>query len=80
MVARVLFHLLPLIGVVLWRPNLIIALLLFIALPYIKTKKLKSILGDMNIDPKNPKTDEQDPHSKRTLSAYNFWKRLTFIK
>lgn len=46
MVLKVVFHLIPLLGVYLEKPVMTIALVLFLALPYIKVKKLSFTLEE----------------------------------
>jgi hypothetical protein len=75
MILKIPFHMLPLIGVVLGRPKLVVALVLLVALPYIKVKKLSVQLDDV-------KTHD-DPHKDQVIakisSTRDFWKKLTFM-
>ena len=73
MVFKTMFHLLPLVGVVLHRVNLILGLLLVVALPYIKVKKLENIISGQDPSAGNKSRESLE----KTL---RFWKAFTFIK
>jgi hypothetical protein len=71
MFLKVFFHLIPLVGVGLQRVNLTVGLLLLVALPYIKVKKLESV-----IDGKS----NEDKSAQDTGKTLLFWKKFTFLK
>ncbi|MGE0172823.1 MAG: hypothetical protein AB7T49_08560 [Oligoflexales bacterium] len=68
-ILKILFHALPLVPLALHKPNLTIAAILGVGIPYIKVFKFKQLLlgaGD------NASTD---------LNArLEFWKRWTFLR
>lgn len=75
-VIKIFFHLIPLIGVYLGRPYLILSLALLVTLPYIKVKKLSLVLEELEANGSNLSEDSKN----RTRSALNFWKKITFLK
>lgn len=76
MFIKVLFHGIPLVGIILGRPILTVALLLLVVLPYIKVKKMSVQLEDTKLN--------HQPEAKEAIdkleTAKNFWKKLTFMK
>lgn len=77
---RIIFHLLPIVGLVVNRPYTTLALVLIVLLPYIKVRKLAQVLEDLGFNLDDPVNETHDAYTKKTYSIYVFWKKLTFIK
>lgn len=70
MIIRTLFHLIPVIPIVIGRPYLIAASLFLVALPYIKCLKFEAEIRN------SVRKDERNTAAEAVLAR---WQKLTFL-
>jgi hypothetical protein len=69
MAVKFIFHALPLIPLVLHKPNLTLAAVLAVGIPYIKVLKFKQLM-----------VGASDQVASELNARLLFWKRLTFLR